>query len=93
MGYVAFHSTPPILTLKVSAHFGTSRVYRESRAVSFTQYKLAKVRIHRHYKFPIVKEKPVMPYLPFVYLLSVLKLIPNFTKLFILPLALFHLLD
>ena len=54
---------------------------------------LPKVRVHRHYKFPIVKEKPVIPYLPFVYLLSVLKLIPNFIELFILSLALLHLLE
>ena len=46
--------------------------------MSFTEYMLPKVRVHRHYKFPIVKEKPVMSYLLFVYLLSVLKLILNF---------------
>ena len=34
-----------------------------------------------------------MSYLSFVYLLSVLELIPNFTEFFILSLALLHLLE
>ena len=54
---------------------------------------LPKVRVYRYYKFPIVREKPIMSYLSFVYLPSVLKLIPNFTEFFILSLALLRLLD
>ena len=92
-GNIAFRSTPPILALKVFAQFGASRVHRESRAVSFTQYMLAEVRVSRHYMFSIIKEKLIVPYLSFVYMLSILKLTPNFMESFILPLALFHLLD